>query len=430
MFTVKRIAAIAISVVFTVAVLFAVIQDRASAEGFAVPEEISGAIVLINDYCNKIVSGELFATDPVLLAQGDEAKASVAADADSQIDEDDDFSDSESGMVPAEMVMVGPATEITSAIQDGDHINLNLNYSRLGIANKVSNYLNVRKKPSKSGQIVGKMVKNSGCHIYKVEKGWAKIVSGKVNGYVKAEYLTMDDEAEAIVPEVGRDCVEIMTDSLNVRALPSVTAPIYSVCDSGEEFEIKKESVDREFLEKIIEKENISEESIERAGGMDYLMEHMDEFICIMVDDDYAFVSKDYVREQFSLKRAVKFKYDPETGESSEAYGIVAYAMQFLGNPYVWGGTSLTNGCDCSGFVMQIWAHFGKGLPHSSAAQAGCTTSVSTPRPGDLFFYGSGGVSHVAMYIGGGQVIHASNHRDGIKISNAYYRHPLKIGRP
>ena len=424
MVKVKRIAAIAISVVFSIAVLIAFMQESASAEGFAATEELSGAIVTVNDYCNRIASGEIFATDPVLLAEGDEARASVEADA------ADEETSTESSMVPAEMTMVGPATTLESAIRDGEHINLNLNYSRLGIADKVSNYLNVRKKPSKSGQIVGKMVKNSGCHIYNVKKGWAKIVSGKVTGYVKAEYLTMDDEAEELAAEVGRDCVEIMTDALNVRALPSVTAPIYSVCDSGEEFEIKAEDVDREFLEKIIKKENISEESIERAGGMDYLMEHMDEFICIMVDDDYAFVSKDYVRQQFSLKRATRFKYDPETGESSEAYGIVAYAMQFLGNPYVWGGTSLTNGCDCSGFVMQIWSHFGKGLPHSSAAQAGCTTSVSTPRPGDLFFYGSGSVSHVAMYIGGGQVIHASNHRDGIKISNAYYRHPLKIGRP
>ena len=401
---VKRISATVIAGVFGITIIATGIQSLA--EGVGEAEEVSGAAVVVNDYCEKVANGELMATDPLLLTGGDSIKAEMMA-------EDD--------------VATGPATEIESAIQDGEHIRLNLNYSRLGIANKVSNYLNVRKKPSKSASVIGKMVKNSGCHIYNVKKGWAKIVSGKVTGYVKAEYLTMDEEAEALAPEVGRDCVEIMTDSLNVRALPSVTAPIYSVCDAGEEFEIKKEDVDREFLEKIIKKEDISDKSIERAGGMDYLLEHMNEFICIMVDDDYAFVSKEYVREQFSLKRATKYSPSSSGGGRS---GIVAYAMQFLGNPYVWGGTSLTHGCDCSGFVMQIWAHFGKGLPHSSAAQAACTTSVSNPQPGDLFFYGSGGVSHVAMYIGGGQVIHASNHRDGIKISNAYYRHPLKIGRP
>ena len=402
---VKRCAAtvIACSLATTVVATTVIAASNGQEEG------VSGAVVMIDNYCEKVAEGSLQATDPMLLINGDTIKSELSVE---------------------EEVATGPATEIESAIRDGEHINLNLNYSRLGIADKVSNYLNVRKEPKKSARIVGKMVKNSGCHIYNVKKGWAKIVSGKVKGYVKAEYLTMDEDAEAIAPEVGRDCVEIMTDSLNVRALPSVTAPIYSVCDAGEEFEIMKEDVDEAFLQKIIDKEEISDEAIERAGGMDYLLEHMNEFICIMVDDDYAFVSKEYVREQFSLKRATVVKIDPETGEAPGSYGIVAYAMQFLGNPYVWGGTSLTHGCDCSGFVMQIWAHFGKGLPHSSAAQAGCTTSVSNPIPGDLFFYGSGGVSHVAMYIGGGQVIHASNHRDGIKISNAYYRHPLKIGRP
>lgn len=406
----RRVAATVISCAFVLVIIATSVQ--VFAEGVGQEEGVSGAIVVVDDYCQKVAEGQLQAKDPLLMIHEESVKESLTPDEEE------------------EEVASGPATELVSAIQEGEHINLNLNYSRLGIANKVSNYLNVRKKPSEDGRIVGKMVKNSGCHIYNVKKGWAKIVSGKVKGYVKAEYLTMDEEAEAIVPEVGRDCVEIVADQLNVRALPSTSAPIYSVCEGGEEFEIKKESVDQAFLEKIIKKENISEKAIKKAGGMDYLLEHMDEFICIMVDDDYAFVSKEYVREQFSLKRANVVKYDPETGESAEAYGIVAYAMQFLGNPYVWGGESLTHGCDCSGFTMLIWSHFGKGLPHSSAAQAGCTTSVSDPRPGDLFFYGSGGVSHVAMYIGGGQIIHASNHRDGIKISNAYYRHPLKIGRP
>ena len=397
----KRIAAVATCGIFAIAISVTTVQS--AAESIGTEDSMSGAIVVVNDFCTKVASGELPATDAMLLAGGTDT--STTEEEDSAI------------------------TEIESAYQDGEHVNLNLNYSRLGIANKLDNYLNVRNKPSKKGKIIGKMTKNAGCHIYDIKKGWAHIVSGKVDGYVKASYLTTDEEAEQLASEVGRDCVEILTDSLNVRALPSTTAPIYSVVDAGEEFEIKKEDVDEKFLNKIIKKEEISDESIERAGGMDYLLDHMNEFICIYVDDDYAFVSKEYVKEQFSLKRATKVDPTITDGASSGQMGIVAYAMQFLGNPYVWGGTSLTHGCDCSGFVMSLYAHFGKSLPHSSAAQAGCTRSVSSPQPGDLFFYGSSGVGHVAMYIGGGQVIHASNHRDGIKISNAYYRHPLKIGR-
>ena len=109
------------------------------------------------------------------------------------------------------------------------------------------------------------------------------------------------------------------------------------------------------------------------------------------------------------------------------------YALQFVGNRYVWGGTSLTNGVDCSGFTMQVMAQYGVRLSHSSRAQAneGTTISTSELKPGDLIFYGRGGgsINHVAIYIGGGQIVHASNKRDGIKISNYMYRTPVKCVR-
>ena len=117
-------------------------------------------------------------------------------------------------------------------------------------------------------------------------------------------------------------------------------------------------------------------------------------------------------------------------GVSSKRAQIANYAVQFIGNPYVWGGTSLTNGADCSGFTMSIMAQFGISLPHSSAAQANCGRSITSSqmRPGDLVFYaGSGGINHVAIYIGNGQVCHASSSKTGIKISTWNYRSPAKI---
>lgn len=123
-----------------------------------------------------------------------------------------------------------------------------------------------------------------------------------------------------------------------------------------------------------------------------------------------------------------------ESGEpdaSAQGTRAASYAMQFLGNPYVWGGSSLTNGADCSGFVMSVYANYGISLPHSSAAQSSYGTSVSASdaQPGDLFFYGSGRISHVGIYIGNGQIIHASNKRTGIKISSAYYQRPVAVKR-
>ena len=124
------------------------------------------------------------------------------------------------------------------------------------------------------------------------------------------------------------------------------------------------------------------------------------------------------------------------SGNSSSSSGTGAsaasYAQNFLGNKYVYGGTSLTNGTDCSGFVQSVYSKYGVSLPRTSSSQAGSGSSVSLDevKAGDLIFYSSGGsVNHVAMYIGDGKVVHASNKRDGIKISNMNYRTPCKARR-
>ncbi len=116
---------------------------------------------------------------------------------------------------------------------------------------------------------------------------------------------------------------------------------------------------------------------------------------------------------------------------SSTGAAVAAYACQFVGNPYVYGGTSLTNGCDCSGFTMSVYANFGVSLPHNAAAQSGCGTSVSIDslQPGDLVFYGDGGIGHVAIYCGSGTVVHASNEETGIKYSSYNYRTPVAAVR-
>ncbi len=108
---------------------------------------------------------------------------------------------------------------------------------------------------------------------------------------------------------------------------------------------------------------------------------------------------------------------------------IVAYAKQFLGNPYVYGGTSLTDGADCSGFTQAVFAHFGIAIGRSSRDQAakGREISVGDVQPGDLLFYASGNyINHVALYIGGGQIIHSSTERTGITTAPSNYRTPCK----
>lgn len=317
-----------------------------------------------------------------------------------------------------------------------ERIKLNLKYDKLGIAN-VNTYLNVRKSGSEDAKIVGKMVKNTGCNVSSIKNGWAKIQSGNVRGYVKADYLVTGKEAEQKALKVATLKAVVDTETLNVRFLPSTDSRIYDQLSEDEDYTIEKEHLTKEYMKSFISKrcskKDVAEVDLEK------MYDDLENWVMLSIDNEKMFVSKDFITMMYKLNRAVTIKEEQHTsssgssssGSSSTGSSMVSYAMQFLGNRYVWGGTSLTNGTDCSGFTMRIYEHFGYSIPRTSAAQAAATRSVSSSdvRVGDLFFYGSGSVSHVALYIGNGQIIHASNARDGIKISSAYYRRPLKIGR-
>ena len=135
---------------------------------------------------------------------------------------------------------------------------------------------------------------------------------------------------------------------------------------------MKEGELTLDYVKKIVKKQKISKDAIKRAGGYEAMQEQLKDFICIYVDDDYAFVAKDFVKEQYTLKRATKVstvKASSSSGVSSSQASIVEYAKQFLGNRYVWGGASLTNGTDCSGFTMSLYAKYGHSLPHNAAAQ-------------------------------------------------------------
>ncbi|HEX3021910.1 MAG TPA: SH3 domain-containing C40 family peptidase [Lachnospiraceae bacterium] len=291
------------------------------------------------------------------------------------------------------------ATEVEATDEEKANA-IALNYENLGIA-KVDNYLNIREGAGEDKKVVGKLPKNAGCEIYGEKDGWAKIKSGKVVGYLSTEFLVTGDEAYELAKKVGMIVATVNTTTLKVREKADKDSTCLTLVPIDEELEAKK------------------------VG---------DEWVKVVIDNDIGYVSKEYVNLSYQLAKGVSVE-EIEAGTdgvSSVRADMISFAKQFLGNPYVWGGTSLTNGTDCSGFVMSIYAHFGYGISRTSRAQAGngSTISASSVRPGDLVFYSNGGgINHVAMYIGGGQVIHASNPRTGIKISNMYYRTPVKAVR-
>ncbi|MCI8449363.1 MAG: SH3 domain-containing protein [Eubacterium sp.] len=268
-------------------------------------------------------------------------------------------------------------------------------YTNLGIAN-VDNYLNVRSEPGESAKIVGKLPSDAGCEILDAKDGWYHIRSGKVSGYVRSDYIITGEKARKLAEELKKTVATVNTVTVYIREKPNTDCTILTIVTEDEELEVVKEG---------------------------------DEWIEVKLDDENGFVSAQYVDLSEELKKAMVFtETSQQSGVSDRKYSLVQTALSYVGNRYVWGGTSLTNGVDCSGFTMQIMAKYGISLPHSSRGQAGYGRSVSTSelQPGDLIFYGSGGtISHVAIYIGNGQIVHASNSRDGIKVSNAFYRTPI-----
>ena len=191
------------------------------------------------------------------------------------------------------------------------------------------------------------------------------------------------------------------TDGLNIRELPNTDAEVVTQVAEGESLDVVE---------------------IQEDG-----------WVKVYLDDEEVYVFADYVEIKSDLETAItmtELLYGQ--GVSDVRVDLCQYAKQFLGNPYVWGGTSLTKGADCSGFVLSIFKKYGVSLPHSSVAQANYGTKISASelQPGDLVFYAKGGrINHVAIYIGSGQVIHASSPKTGIKISNYNYRTPYKMVR-
>ena len=343
-----------------------------------------------------------------------------------------------SGYISADYVTVKYALD-EAIKQDMRQTVLSL-YDNLGVSN-VSNYLNVRDNPDeKKGKIIAKLPSNAGCDILDTStSGWYKIRSGNITGYVKSEYILTGQQAKDKALQVAKLMAISNTDGVNVRTEPNTNSSIYTQISNSERF---------------------------------LVADQQDGWVKIEIDDQDAYLSSDYVDVKYGLEEAIKYtpvvevadnssKNDSKSNSknntknnsgkknsgkknsandgaagsksgsvSSKRAQIANYAVQFVGNRYVYGGTSLTNGTDCSGFTMSVMAKFGVSLPHNSGAQSGSGKSITSSqmRPGDLIFYsGSGGINHVALYIGNGQVCHASNARSGIKISTWNYRTPAKI---
>lgn len=354
-------------------------------------------------------------------------------------------------------------------------------YANLGIST-ATNYVNIRKEPNIDSEIVGKLYNGCATDILETDGEWVKIESGNVKaGYINKEFLAIGEEAEKLINEFNSKYATINTTTLFVREKPSTDAPITTMVPLGERYYIIKETdkwakiqidedttgfvskdyitIDVEFEYAITieeEQEKIAKaEEARRAEAeqLEKLAKEQQEQRQAEADskaaaENAAKANESSRNNSSSSSNSSKSGSSSNTGSSSSSSSssnssssssstgssIADYALKFVGNPYVWGGTSLTNGTDCSGFTSSIYSHFGYSIPRTSRDQAnsaGREVSLNDLQPGDLIFYrnSSGVVNHVAMYVGGGRVVHASNAREGIKTSSYNYRTPYKARR-
>ena len=263
--------------------------------------------------------------------------------------------------------------------------------TNLGVT-QTDSYINIRKEATTDSEIVGIMKNNAVATVTGTEDGWYQITSGSISGYIKAEYLTVGDQA--LLDSVKTRTATVETETLKVRSEASTDASVVTLAGQDEQLTVTDEQTPGWV-------------KVETSDGEGY------------ISTEYAEVADTY---QYAERPEV------ESAQSSSGSSVISYASQFLGNPYVWGGTSLTGGADCSGFTQSVYANFGVSLPRTSYEQqnAGTEVSYADAQPGDLICYGG----HVAIYMGNGRIVHASNSVDGIKISdNAAYRTIVSVRR-
>ena len=338
-------------------------------------------------------------------------------------------------------------------------------YANTGIS-VANDYVNVRKKPNTKSKILGKLYKGSAATIVKKDGEWVKIKSGNVTGYINSEFLAIGFDAEELVDKYATKLATVNTTTLKVREKKSKKSDCITMIPEGETDEVIKEydkcvkisiddngedsikgfvskefvDISAEFKEAISikeEKEQLAKEEAARKAEQEQL-ERLQNQSRTNNSNRSNRSNRSSSKSNTSTKSSNTSNQRTVIGEDSIGSGtgseIANYALKFVGNPYVYGGTSLTSGTDCSGFVQSVYRSFGYNIPRDSRSQsvgAGRSTDLGSLRPGDLVFYtgGSGSVNHVALYIGGGQVVHASSPRTGIKVSKVNYRSPHSARR-
>ena len=328
-------------------------------------------------------------------------------------------------------------------------------------------YINIRQNPDTDSEVVAKIYNHGAAEIEEQDGDWYKIRSGNAEGYVKAEYFATGEAAEAIAEQAAYRVAEVYPDQLNVRTAPSEDSDVVTTASKDQELEIvdwsgdwmkvalgddvygyinayyvgynvyypQAETIEEEQARLAAEQQaaenwddSEAETRAEENGYEETEAPGYEETEAPGYEETEAPGYEEIEAPGYEETEAPSYEETEAPSTSGTGQQIADYAVQFVGNPYVWGGTSLTNGADCSGFTLSVFANFGIGLSRTAESQSygGTPVDFGSLQPGDLIFYNStGSIDHVAIYIGGGQIVHAANSRKGIIISDTYYQTPV-----
>lgn len=315
-----------------------------------------------------------------------------------------------------------------------------VNYDKKAVANVKTN-LNIRKSASEDAEIIGKMEQGNIAEVIQKGDSWSKIKSGSVTGYASNDYLVFGSDIESYAEKHITQTAKVEAETLRVRENADTDSEIITLADENDQLKVK--STDKEGWVKVSTSEGkgyVSEDFVE----VSYQFGEAKSMKEIEAEEAAKRAAKEAKRKAEAERRAANAAQSSGSSSGSSSSGsssgssssgsssasnssVLSYASQFVGNPYVYGGTSLTNGCDCSGFVMQVFAKYGVSLPHSSAAIRGYGRSVSYSemQPGDVVCYDG----HVGIYAGGGQLLSALNKANGITYNSVNYKKIITIRR-
>ncbi len=372
-----------------------------------------------------------------------------------------------------------------NAVSD-NNLGVEFNQSELVVATPTE-YLNIHSDASLSSDVVGKLYSNNVAKVLSDDGGdWVKIESGGVVGYVLSEYFVRGDEAKMLTDIISTDVAMLDSEAIEeseIQIKRSKSDRSYTVAtlskgeqvivedndsedgwikvstESGVTGYVKSEEVSVEdqypsaestddYEERLADAttkdlvDDATQKAEEAQAVADAVAQKAEEAQSVVEDESEeatasqvkaAEIAKSLAETtaqsaENSQKVVEVVKESLQTSGTKTGQAVADFALQFVGNPYVWGGSSLTNGADCSGFTMAVYANFGISLPHYDASQRGygiAIDSLADAMPGDLVCY----YGHVGIYIGDGMIVHAANARDGIKVSRADYRTIATIRR-